>query len=225
MTIFLGVQWSLKWEDIQLQTPESLVTDRFDEEKEKRGVPVMVQWKQGWLVYMRTQFWYLACSVGWGSGVVDHSSDPALLWLLLWLRPVSTGPIQSLAWEPPYTSITSTGEALKKKKKKEEEIAKKVKRDVTEEKENKESVAFLRPSQKWILRLNQSVVSNSAAKRNKMNPELILQCACDLKDSFVQQCFRHLFRVSLRENKQRWSGSSKYWRSLEELYVKTQQSF
>ena len=40
-----------------------------------------------------------------------HSSDLALLWL--WGRPVATGPIQPLAWEPPY----APGATLKKKKK------------------------------------------------------------------------------------------------------------
>ena len=42
-------------------------------------------------------------------------SDPALLWLLLWLwqRRAATAPIRPLAWEPPYVM----GVALKKKKK------------------------------------------------------------------------------------------------------------
>ena len=56
-------------------------------------------------------------SVGWRSGVAvscgarqRFGSDLALLWL--WCRPAATGPIQSLAWEPPY----ATGVALKKQK-------------------------------------------------------------------------------------------------------------
>ena len=42
------------------------------------------------------------------------SSDLVLLWL--WCRPVTTAPIQPLAWEPPY----ATSVALKRKKKKKE---------------------------------------------------------------------------------------------------------
>ena len=45
------------------------------------------------------------CGVGRRS-----SSDPVLLWL--WRRPVATGPIRPLAWEPPCAA----GAALKKDK-------------------------------------------------------------------------------------------------------------
>ena len=37
-----------------------------------------------------------------------HGLDPVLLWL--WCRPVATGPIRPLAWEPPYAA----GAALEK---------------------------------------------------------------------------------------------------------------
>ena len=39
--------------------------------------------------------------------------DPVLLWL--WHRPVGTGPMRPLAWEPPYAA----GAALEKTKKQE----------------------------------------------------------------------------------------------------------
>ena len=63
------------------------------------GVSLVAQWKQMWLVSMRTQAWSLAslsglrihialsCGVGHRCG-----SDPILLWL--WRRPVATAPIQ-----------------------------------------------------------------------------------------------------------------------------------
>ena len=46
-------------------------------------------------------------------GGVGHrsGSDPELLWL--WCRPVATGPIRPLAWEPPYAESV----ALKRQKK------------------------------------------------------------------------------------------------------------
>src|SRR5512145_2039697 len=64
----------------------------------------------------------MSCGVGCRRG-----SDPAVLWL--WLRPVATAPIQSLAWEPPYaagaaqeratiTTTTTTTKKTKDKKKK-----------------------------------------------------------------------------------------------------------
>ena len=91
--------------------------DRSGFKKKKGGVPVMVQWKQIWLAYMRTQVQSLAllselrtqhcCGIGRRCG-----SYPALLWL--WCRPAAIAPIQLLAWEPPY----ATGPALKSKKKK-----------------------------------------------------------------------------------------------------------
>ena len=48
----------------------------------------------------------MRCDIGRRLGL-----DLALLWLWLW--PVATAPIQPLAWEPPYTTVT----ALEKKKK------------------------------------------------------------------------------------------------------------
>ena len=41
----------------------------------------------------------MSCGVGRRCG-----SDPALLRLWLWHRPVATAPIQPLAWEPPYAA-------------------------------------------------------------------------------------------------------------------------
>ena len=52
-----------------------------------------------------------ALPVSCGEGL-RHSSDPLLLWL--YHRPAATAPIQTLAWELPYTASTD----LKKKKKK-----------------------------------------------------------------------------------------------------------
>ena len=85
-------------------------------------VPVVVQWKRIRLRTINFQVWPLASLSGLGSGVavscgVGHrcGSHPALLWL--WCRLAATGPIQPLAWEPPY----ATGAAPKKKKKKERE--------------------------------------------------------------------------------------------------------
>ena len=52
----------------------------------------------------------MSCSVGGRCG-----SDPALLWL--WYRPVSTGLIRPLAWEPPYALGVALEKAKKKKKK------------------------------------------------------------------------------------------------------------
>ena len=49
----------------------------------------------------------MGCGVG-----QRHSSDPMLLWLWLWCRPVATAPIGPLAWELPY----AVGAALKKTK-------------------------------------------------------------------------------------------------------------
>ena len=49
----------------------------------------------------------MSCGVGH-----RHSSDPELLWLQR--MPAATGPIGSLAWEPPYAA----GAALKRQKKK-----------------------------------------------------------------------------------------------------------
>ena len=53
----------------------------------------------------------MSCGVGPRCG-----SDPTLLWL--WCRPVSTGPIQPLAWEPPYASGAALENAKRQKKKK-----------------------------------------------------------------------------------------------------------
>ena len=51
-----------------------------------------------------------------------HSSDLALLWL--WHRPMATGPIRPLAWEPPYaTGAALKGQKTKKKKKKMEKVS------------------------------------------------------------------------------------------------------
>jgi len=59
--------------------------------------------------------------MGWGSGIavsygVGHrrGSDPKLLWL--WHRPEATAPIGPLAWELPYTPV-STLEYTKRPKK------------------------------------------------------------------------------------------------------------
>ena len=38
----------------------------------------------------------------WVAVGCSHGSDLALLWL--WRRPVTTAPIRSLAWEPPYAA-------------------------------------------------------------------------------------------------------------------------
>ena len=56
-----------------------------------------------------------------------QGSDLALLWL--WYKPVATGPIGPVAWEPPY----ATAEALKrpkKKKKKEREREKEERKEI-----------------------------------------------------------------------------------------------
>ena len=53
----------------------------------------------------------MSCGIG-----CRHGSDPALLWLWLWCRLVTTAPIGHLAWEPPHVA----GAALEKAKKKEE---------------------------------------------------------------------------------------------------------
>ena len=77
------------------------------------SVPALAQWVKGSGVAV-------SCGVGYRRG-----SDPALLWL--WRRPVATGPIQPLAWEPPYaaeaaqeiaTTTTTTKKTKKKKKEK-----------------------------------------------------------------------------------------------------------
>ena len=76
--------------------------------KPRLGVPTVAQWKQIYLVSMRTQFQSLfslsgiavSCGVGHRCG-----SDSALLWL--WPRSVATPPIQPLAWEPPYAVSTA----------------------------------------------------------------------------------------------------------------------
>ena len=41
--------------------------------------------------------------------------DPVLLWL--WRRPVATGPIQALAWEPPYAAGAAQRNSKKTKNK------------------------------------------------------------------------------------------------------------
>ena len=68
---------------------------------------------------MRLRVRSLASIGGLGSGAAlssgegyRRSSDPALLRLWLWRRPVATAPIRPLAWEPPY----ATGAALEKAK-------------------------------------------------------------------------------------------------------------
>ena len=71
-----------------------------------KGVSVVAQWKQIWLVSMRIRVRSLPRSVGWGSGDpvscgIDHrrGSDPTLLWLWHKLAPVAW--IRPLAWELP----------------------------------------------------------------------------------------------------------------------------
>ena len=68
------------------------------------GVPIMVQWKQIWLVSMRMWVWSLALLSGLG--------DLALLWL--WSRLVAKAPILPLSWELTY----AVGATLKSKNKK-----------------------------------------------------------------------------------------------------------
>ena len=55
----------------------------------------------------------MSCGIG-----CRLSSDPGLLWL--WRRPAATGPVQPLAWEPPYATgaAPEKGKKTKKKKKK-----------------------------------------------------------------------------------------------------------
>jgi len=66
-----------------------------------------------------------------------HGSDLGLLWL--WLA--ATAPIQSLAWEPPYT----TGVALKTKKKKQKRKEKERKERVKEVKTRAFELTYMRP--------------------------------------------------------------------------------
>ena len=53
----------------------------------------------------------MSCGVGGRLG-----SEPALLWLWLWHRPVATSLIGPLAWEPPYAAGASLKRQKKKKK-------------------------------------------------------------------------------------------------------------
>ena len=52
----------------------------------------------------------MSCGVGCRGG-----SDLALLWL--WRRPVATGPIRPLAWEPPYAAGVAPEKAKRQKNK------------------------------------------------------------------------------------------------------------
>ena len=86
-----------------------------------QGVLIVGHWKWILVVSMRMQVRSLALLSG---SVILHCHElwcrsktrlmSVLPWLWLWLWPASEAPIQSLAWEFPYT----TGEALKDKKKK-----------------------------------------------------------------------------------------------------------
>ena len=53
------------------------------------SIPGLAQWVKD-----------LALSVSCGVGC-RWGSDPTLLWLWLWRRPVAIAPIRPLAWEPP----------------------------------------------------------------------------------------------------------------------------
>ena len=73
----------------------------------------MAQWKQIWLVSIRTQIQSLASLSGLGSCIpmsygVGHrlNSDLALLWL--WNKPASTAPIRLLVWELPFAVGTAS---------------------------------------------------------------------------------------------------------------------
>jgi len=55
----------------------------------------------------------MSCGIG-----CRHGSDPALLWLWLWCRLVTTAPIGPLAWEPLHVAGAALEKAKKKKKKK-----------------------------------------------------------------------------------------------------------
>ena len=90
------------------------------------GVPVVAQRKRIQLGTMRLQVRSLAllsglriqhCHELWYT-LQTWLGSPVLLWLWLWRRPAAVALIQSLAWEPPYT----TNAAPKKKKKKKKRL-------------------------------------------------------------------------------------------------------
>ena len=92
-----------------------------------QGVPIVVQWKQIWLVSMRCGFDPWPCSVGRGTSIAvscgvcrRYSSDPTLLWL--WCRPEAVALIRPLAWEHPYATGTALQSKKKKKKKKKKSV-------------------------------------------------------------------------------------------------------
>ena len=85
----------------------------------KQEVPIVAQWKQIQLVFIRMQVWPLAslsglkiqrCHKPWCRSQTWLGLHPVLLWLWLWL--VTAAPIQPLAWELPYAVV-----GPKKKKK------------------------------------------------------------------------------------------------------------
>ena len=59
----------------------------------------------------------MSCGVGRRCG-----SDPVLLWLWLWYRLVTTVPIRSLAWEPPYAAGVALGKDKKTGKKEDKAV-------------------------------------------------------------------------------------------------------
>ena len=60
------------------------------------GVPILAQWKQIWLVYMKMRVWSLAWLRGLGICRSQIQLDPIFLWL--WCRLTTVAPIWPLAW-------------------------------------------------------------------------------------------------------------------------------
>ena len=97
----------------------------------------------------------MSCGVGH-----RHGSYPTLRWL--WCRPMATGLIQSLAWEPPYAA----GAALKRQKKKKKKKKKKRKRK--KEKKRKKKLLRLISTKKFVKEKRRVSLSSGQGSRGPL---------------------------------------------------------